>query len=76
MVWLYHSPIPEGRKEAFFLFKHFLPALATPRGGGGGLAPCEINTALCIQQASVVGPAILGCCQNLLSNLLSQASHS
>ena len=55
MVWLYYLPIPVGRREAIFLFKFCLPALATPRGGG--VAPCEINKALC-SQASVVYPAI------------------
>ncbi len=38
MVRLYRSPIPVGRREAFNLFKRFLPAFVAPRVWGGGVA--------------------------------------
>ncbi len=37
MVWLYHSPIPVGRRGIISSFKWFLPAFATRRGRGRGV---------------------------------------
>ncbi len=34
MVWLYHSPIPVGRRGVIYLFKFFLPAVTGLEGGG------------------------------------------
>ncbi len=41
-VWLYRSPVPVGIRGVFIKFTWFLPALVTPKRGGGGResAPC------------------------------------
>jgi hypothetical protein len=45
IVWLYRSPISEGRKGVIISFKGFLSAFAA--FGGRGSAPCVANTQLC-----------------------------
>jgi hypothetical protein len=49
--------LPSGEEGSNFLVQVLSTCLCYARGGGGGVVPCEINTALCIQ-ASVVDPAI------------------
>ncbi len=41
MVWLYHSPIPVGRRGVIYLFKWFLPAVAGLEEGGAGRHPVD-----------------------------------
>jgi hypothetical protein len=56
MVWLYHSPIPVGKRGVIYLFKLFLPSVTRLEGRGGGarhgrragLAPCVVPAAAAV----------------------------
>jgi hypothetical protein len=53
--WLYRSPMPEGRRGVFYLFKLFLPAFAEPREEGSwGGKPCVFVTRQNVQANQII----------------------